>query len=433
MKFDTLIINAEICDCNSSRGIGWLAIKGNIIAATGSGDAPADIFTQAADIIDAEKAFLIPALIDSHVHFRTPGMEHKGNIATESREAILGGVTTVFDMPNTNPATVDAASLRQKYELAYSQDCRISFKPFIAASPGFMKKIADVNLRDIAGVKLFMGTTTGAMGAPDPKELAEVMAFCTHNNLTVVVHAEDNEIINSNAAYYTVLYGSPKDVPLEMHSRIRSREACLRASAAAVELAMRHGTRLHLAHISTADEVRELLSEGPVEGKQITAETTPLYLDPVLADATQRSWRHKVNPAIKTEVDAEEIRSALKRGAIDTIATDHAPHLAAEKQGGALTAASGAPSIRFALPVMLTYLPLQLIVNKMTAAPATIFGLGNYGTLNAGDPANIVIIKPEEYTITDSMVTAPCHWTPFHERKVMHRVTHVQHNGEQLL
>lgn len=207
------------------------------------------------------------------------------------------------------------------------------------------------------------------------------------------------------------------------HCRIRSREACLRSAAHAVELATRFGTRLHLAHVSTADEVRELLSEGPTKDKLITAETTPLYLDPVLCDEANRSCRHKVNPAIKTEEDAEVLREALFTGRIDTIGTDHAPHLLAEKERPGMTAMSGAPSIQFALPLMLTYLPAEKIVEKMTCGPAEIFGIGVTTSLKPGKVADFAIVREvPEYTLTDADAVSLCRWTPFAGRTLRHRV-----------
>lgn len=374
------------------------------------------------ETIDARGADLIPGLTDSHVHFREPGLEYKATIASESLAARAGGITTVIDMPNTKPATTTAEALRAKVELG-RRTSAVHYNAFYGAVPGCMKEVVKFAPGEIPGVKVFLGASTGAMAAPEGPELLELMRWCAAHRLPVMVHAEDNAIIAANAAAAIARYGSPERVPVSQHCEIRSAEACVKATAEAVELAMRTGAHLHIAHISTAAEVRRFLSPGSVAGKQITAETTPMYLDPWLADAAHRTSLHKINPAIKTPEDAEELRQAVISGAIDTLATDHAPHLRAEKKGGALTAASGAPSLQFALPMMLEYLPLDIIVERMTAAPCAIFGLGSAGRVESGAPADLVLVErtaPEQ--ITDSMVLSPCGWTPFAGRTVHHRV-----------
>ena len=198
----------------------------------------------------------------------------------------------------------------------------------------------------------------------------------------------------------------------------------MRATDHAIELAMRSGAHLHVAHVTTAEEVRRFFSAGNTADKQITAETTPMYLDPYLADEANRSSLHKINPAIKTPDDAAALREAVVSGAIDTIGTDHAPHLLAEKQGGALTAASGAPSVQFAVPIMLNYLPLDIIVERMTSGPRSIFGIGSEHTIAPGSPADLVLIeKCAPHIITDADVASPCGWTPFAGRTVNYKVT----------
>lgn len=416
---DTLIINALLTDCSGER-CGWLRHNGSAITAVGAGGF---VPPESSDcrIADLGGARLCPGLIDSHVHFRQPGMEYKGTIATESRAALEGGMTMTFDMPNTSPATTTLSALKSKNALGRT-GAATRYKAFFGLTPGCIGELKALGPADVPGVKLFLGTSTGAMGAPQGHELEEVLRICADKGLTVVVHAEDNDIIAANAAAATAHYGSASAVPAYMHSTIRSAEACFAAAARAVELAHRTGARIHLAHVSTAREARELLDGGPTASKLVTAETTALYLDPILSDPSNRTERHKVNPAIKTAADSAELRVALADGRIDTIATDHAPHLLAEKRGGALTAASGAPSVQFAVPVMLTYLPAQLIVARMTSGVADVFGMADYGRLQPGYPADFTVIEETSpRVIADSDVISPCGWTPFAGRTVRHR------------
>ncbi len=413
-----LIVNARIGGTPGS----WVLVDGNTISSTGTGTPPPCSGT----IIDARGADLIPGLTDSHVHFREPGLEYKATIASESRAALAGGITTVIDMPNTKPATTTAEALRAKLELG-RRTASVHYHAFFGAVPGCMKEVVKFAPGEIPGVKVFLGTSTGSMAAPGESEMLELMRWCADNNMPVMVHTEDNDIIAANTAAAIARYGSPDKVPVSMHSTIRSAEACVKATEKAIELAIRTGAHLHIAHISTAEEVRRFLSPGNVADKQITAETTPMYLDPWLSEAAHRSSLHKINPAIKTPEDAEALRAAVISGAIDTIGTDHAPHLRAEKEGGALTAASGAPSVQFALQMMLEYQPLDIIVERMTAAPFRIFGVGSNGIIAPGAPADLVLVeKTEPFEITDSMVISPCGWTPFAGRTINHTISALQ-------
>lgn len=410
----TLVYNARLGGIPGS----WVLADGKTITATGTGTPP----PCAGTTVDARGADLIAGLTDSHVHFREPGLEHKATIASESRAARAGGITTVIDMPNTSPATTTADTLRAKVALG-RRTSAVDYHAFYGAVPGCMQEVVKFAPGEIPGVKVFLGTSTGSMSAPSESELLELMRYCAANGLPVMVHAEDNDIIAANAAAAIERYGSADRVPVSMHSEIRSAEACVRATANAVELALRTGVHLHVAHVSTAEEVRRFLSPGSVAGKQITAETTPMYLDPWLADAAHRTSLHKINPAIKTPDDAAALRDAVIAGSIDTIGTDHAPHLRAEKEGGALTAASGAPSVQFALQMMLEYLPLEVVAERMTAAPHAIFGVGSDGRIEAGATADLVLVeKTEPFEITDSMVLSLCGWTPFAGRTVSHKV-----------
>lgn len=410
MPSKTLIFNASN---------GYILTDGSTILSVGEEKSPA---ISADERIDAHGATIIPGLTDTHVHFREPGLERKGTIAGESRAALAGGITTVFDMPNTNPATTTVAAFREK--LAYGRcHSAVNYNAFWGAVPGCLSEFDKFAPGEIPGVKIFLGTSTGSMAAPDDRELLELMRRCADIDLPVMVHAEDNDIISANAAAEIARYGSAERVPVSRHHHIRSRQACVAATAKAIDMALRTGCRLHIAHVSTADEL-SFFSAGPTAGKQITAETTPMYLDPVLASEAMRTNLHKINPAIKTEADAEALRKALLTGKIDTIGTDHAPHLLADKEGSALTAASGAPSIQFAVPLMLQYLPLDVIVERMTIGPAAIFGRQYSASLAPGATANFSLLAHvEPYQITDDMVVSPCGWTPFAGRTLTHKIT----------
>lgn len=411
-----IIYNACLIDAEGRRH-GWVRTDGHTIVATGTGTPDLSSDSEA---IDARGGYLCAGLIDSHVHFREPGLTHKATIAGESRAALAGGITTVYDMPNTVPATTTVEALRAKTVLGRAT-AATHYRAFFGATPGCMGELKKLRPGDTPGIKIFLGTSTGAMGAPTGSELEDVLRWCADNGLPAVVHAEDNDLIAANAAAEIARYGSREAVPVSRHHIIRSAEACLRSAAAAVELAHRTGAHVHIAHISTAAEARELLQPGSTAGKLVTAETTPMYLDPWLADPENRSCLHKINPAIKTEADAAELRAAVADGRIDTLATDHAPHLLGEKQGGALTAASGAPSLQFAVAMMLEYLPAELIIEKMTSGVAAVFGLGRYGRLEAGSPADLTLVSSSEpHIITDGNVLSSCGWTPFAGRTISH-------------
>lgn len=424
-----IVYNALLADSDMPE-TGYVCFAGGKITRRGTGLAPQELIDGADTATDARGAYLIPGLTDTHVHFREPGLEHKATIYTESIAAAAGGITAVFDMPNTKPATTTPEALAAKEALARKGGLHTRYRALLGIVPGGLDGLRTIDPATIPAVKLFLGTSTGAMASPEGRELDELFRYCASVGLPIIVHAEDNGIIAANTAAAIARYGSPEKVPVSLHHEIRSREACLRSSAHAVELAMRFGTRLHIAHVSTADEVRELLASGNTADKLITAETTPMYLDPVLANAAARSSLHKINPAIKTEADAEALRKALADGAIDTIGTDHAPHLIGEKTLSGITAASGAPSVQFALQLMLTYLPLALVVRKMTAGPAAVFGIDTPVSLAEGQNADMSLLRPvAPYTISDADVLSKCAWTPFAGRAISHRIEKVWVGG----
>lgn len=425
MSGSVLIYNVLLAD-RPSMPLGWVLVAGDRIHRVGEGPVPGGI--DAAEQVDGKGAYLLPGLIDTHVHFREPGLTHKATIGGESAAALAGGVASYIDMPNTVPPTTTAAAFAAKMEIA-SRTSLANYGFMLGASAGVMDELPAIDPSSIPAVKLFMGATTGGMAMPPADELEAMMAYCAARRLPVVVHAEDNDIIEANAAEAVRRYGSAEAVPASEHPAIRSRQACLSCARKAVDMAMRFGTRLHIAHLSTADELA-LFAGGPVAGKLITAETTPLYVDGVMSRAENRTWRHKVNPAVKTYDDALALRRALADDIIDTIGTDHAPHLSAEKQGGALKAASGAPWIQFALAALLDIFPPYLVARKMAAAPAELFGIVDRGRIEPGCYADLTLVeKTAPYVVSDSDVVSACGWTPYEGRTFCHRVVRVWVNG----
>ena len=425
MAESILIHNVLLAD-RPSTPRGWVLVGGDTISAVGEGDVPAG--TGAAEVVDGRGAFLMPGLIDTHVHFREPGLTHKATIGGESEAALAGGVASYIDMPNTVPPTTTALAFYDKLMIA-SETSQANYGFMLGAAAGVMEELPKIEPELLPAVKLFMGATTGGMAMPPRDELHAMMKYCAERRIPVVVHAEDNDIIAANVADAVKRYGSADAVPLAEHSTLRSREACIACARRAVELARRFGTRLHIAHLSTADEL-SLFAPGAVGSKQITAETTPLYVDGYMSRAENRTWRHKVNPAVKTYDDALALRRALEEDLIDTIGTDHAPHLTADKEGGALKAASGAPWIQFALIALLDIFSPYLVARKMSAAPAELFGIEKRGRIEAGYYADLVLVEPSEpYTVSDSDVISACGWTPYAGRTFRHRVVRTWVNG----
>lgn len=412
MKRRTLITNCRFADGTA----GWLLAEGRRIAALGVGEAPAEAVDET---VDARAALLLPGMIDTHVHFREPGLTHKATIASESRAALLGGVTSYLEMPNTKPATTSLAALEEKKAIA-ARDSAANYGFFLGASETNIGELRALDSRAVPGIKLFIGSSTGNMAVNSPEALDAIFEAAT---VPVMVHAEDDEIIARRAAEARGRYG--EDVPVAEHSAIRSEEACLTAAQRAIRLAKAHGKRLHIAHLTTAAELKTAEGEPPV-----TTEVTPLHLTFDCGDYARLGSRIKVNPAVKTPADREELRRALADGRITTIGSDHAPHLLSEKEGGALKAASGAPSVQFALQLLLTHFPAALVAEKYSAAPARLFDIEGRGELRPGAYADLVLVeKCAPYTLTDGDSASPCGWTPFAGQTLGWRVRDVWVNG----
>lgn len=410
--------------------MGWVLIDGDSIAECGEGEAPARLLDNAGiTVTDARERLLMPGMIDTHVHFREPGMTDRADICNESHAAVAGGVTSFIDMPNTRPATTTLEAFEDKMARA-AEVSTANYGFFIGATASNISTLLTADYSRIAGVKVFMGSSTGDMIMSDPAMLERVFAEVP---ALIAVHAEDEELLGQRRRAVTERYG--EELPIEFHPVIRSHEVCLSASRRAVELARRLGTRLHLCHVSTADEL-QLLTPGPASGKRITAETCPQYL--IFSDEqyAMLGARIKCNPAIKHACDRDALRRALRDGLIDTIATDHAPHLMEQKRGTALTAASGMPSVQFALPVLLEMVnegifTLPLIVEKYAHAPAEIFGIEKRGFIRPGYRADLVLADDdcEPDTITDAQAVSRCGWTPYSGLSLNTRVDITWVNG----
>ncbi|MDR2682846.1 MAG: dihydroorotase [Dysgonamonadaceae bacterium] len=379
-------------------------------------------------IIDATGLWLLPGLIDDQVHFREPGLTHKGDIRSESRAAVAGGITSFIDMPNTLPQTVTVDALNDKFERAARQSAA-NYALAIGATNDNLPELKKAGAARAAAVKIFMGASTGNMLVDNPDTLEKLFSEI---DKIIAVHCESEAIIRANKEKYSRLTGGNPDI--SFHPKIRSREACYASSSEAVALAKKHGTRLHLFHLSTAEEMA-LLSAGPLKEKRITGEVCVHHLWFSDDDYARLGNRIKWNPAIKTKADREALRQALREGKLDVVATDHAPHTWEEKQGSCLQAASGAPMVQHALTVMLelcrqgVFTP-ELVVEKMAHAPAELFGIRDRGYIREGYYADLVLVDPRQsWTVTPDNLLYKCGWSPLEGTTFSHKVLKTFVNG----
>ena len=391
-----LIYNGTLVE-GGRRFRGWVLISGGDIMQVGEGDFEGDF---SGTRIDASGCLVMPGAIDAHVHFREPGMEWKATFASESRAAVAGGVTSVIEMPNTRPATTTMEALERKMEMAaVSSMCNYAF--WLGATADNLEQVRGADPRIVAGVKVFMGSSTGGMLLDDERVLSAIFA---ESPLLIGVHCEDEAMIRSAAAHY-----AGREVTAAVHPLVRTAEACYRSSARAVGLADRYGADVHVLHLTTAREL-SLFDTKPLDRKKITAEVCVHHLWFTDGDYAALGNLIKVNPAIKTVADRDALREAVLAGKIDTVATDHAPHTLDEKRQGYWDAPSGAPAIQHSLCTMLTLFAPEVVVEKMCHAPALRFGLRDRGFLRPGAKADIVIAAPGE-----QVVDAPiykCGWSP---------------------
>lgn len=388
---------------------------------------PEGVTTEDAEIIPAEGCYVLPGVIDDQVHFREPGLTHKGNIAEGSRAAAAGGVTSFMDMPNVLPPTTTRKLLEEKQEIA-SRTSLVNYSFYLGASKDNINEIKHVDTRTTCGIKLFMGASTGNLLVDDLPTLERIFA---ESPILIATHCEDTPTINQNLARYKEKYGD--NIPPQCHPLIRNREACLKSSSLAVSLAKKFGSRLHVLHLSTADEL-VLFEQGPVSGKKITAEVCAHHLwfndEAYLNKGNFVKW----NPAIKTEKDRQALLQALNEKVIDVIATDHAPHTISEKSGPYTQAASGGPLVQHSLVILLELarqgaITIERVVDGMCHAPALLFGIEKRGFLREGYKADICIVEKNTWTVNKENLLYQCGWSPLEGQTFHHKVRTTLVNG----
>lgn len=376
------------------------------------------------EIIDASGCFVLPGIIDDHVHFREPGLTEKADIDTESRAAAAGGVTTYFDMPNTVPQTTTIEALEEKQALAREKS-HVNYAFFFGATNSNTELFAQLDPHRVPGIKLFMGSSTGNM-LVDRREALERI-FST-SPLPIMTHCEDTAIINRNMTEAKQKYGD--DPKVTHHPEIRSEEACYESTRLAVELAMQYGARLHVAHLTTEKELQLFGNDT-----HITAEATVSHLYFCDRDYNALGTRIKCNPAIKTQRDRDALREALNDGRITVVGTDHAPHLLSQKEGGCARAASGMPMIQFSLVTMLELvdqgvLTIERLVELMCHNPARLFEVSQRGYLREGYQADIVLVRPGAgWMVTKDVIQSRCGWSPMENHMYLWRVDRTICNG----
>ena len=423
----TLIVNARLV--NEGREFdGDLRFADGRIVEIGSGLAARDGET----LIDAAGRRLLPGMIDDQVHFREPGMEYKADMAIESAAAVAGGLTSFMDMPNTNPPTLNREALEDKYRRAAGR-CHANYGFYMGASNDNLADVRAIDPKATPGLKVFMGASTGNMLVDNPETLD---AIFRDTPVPIITHCEDTPTIDATLAEYKAKYGD--DIPVECHPDIRSREACIKSTRLALSLARRHGTRLHVLHISTADELA-LFEQGPLvradgSRKKITAETCVHFTRFARTDYARLGNLIKCNPAIKDEADREAIIDALASDILDVLATDHAPHTLEEKARPYAGAPSGLPLVQFALNAALELvhagrLTTAQVVQKFAHAPAQLFDVANRGYLREGYAADLVLIDDTPYTVRREDVLSRCGWSPFEGTTFRSRIAATWVNG----
>ena len=385
--------------------------------------------TKNVEVINAEGKFLIPGFIDDQVHFREPGLTHKANIATESRAAIAGGITTFIEMPNTVPQATTQHLLEDKFKIA-AADSYANYSFMFGGTNDNLEELLKTDPKKVAGIKLFLGSSTGNM-LVDNEEILEKIFSST--KMIISVHCEDEETIRKNTAIYKEKYGD--DIPLKYHPLIRSEEACYLSSSKAIKLAKKTGARLHIFHLSTEKETHLFRNDIPLEEKQITAEVCIHHLWFSDKDYEEKGTHIKWNPAVKTEKDRLGLWKALLDDRIDVLATDHAPHTLDEKNNNYLNAPSGGPLVQHAIIALLEkvkegVIPIEKAVEKMSHNPAKLFQIEKRGFIKEGYFADIVLIdmnKPQ--TVSKDNILYKCGWSPFEGTTFSSTITHTFVNG----
>lgn len=419
----TLIKNAEIVN-EGKRFVTDVLIKGNFIEKIGK-----DSHTTADRIIDATGKLLMPGLIDDQVHFREPGLTHKATIASESRAAVAGGITSFIEMPNTIPQAVTQELLQQKFDIA-AKKSYANYSFMMGGTNDNLKELLKTDPEKVAAIKLFLGSSTGNMLVDDEKVLEEIFS---KTKMLIAAHCEDETTIQHNLKLAREKYG--EDIPVKLHPQIRSAEACYLSSSKAIRLAKKTGARLHVFHLSTAKEMDLFRNDIPLEDKKITAEVCIHHLWFDDADYDSKGTLIKWNPAVKAKNDKEALWKALLDDRIDVIATDHAPHTLEEKRQVYAKAPSGGPLVQHALLAMMEAvrdkkITLEKVVEKMCHNPAILFQIKNRGFIKEGYFADLVLVDPEKTTtVTKENILYKCGWSPFEGTTFHAAITHTFVNG----
>ena len=423
----TLIKNARII--NEGRIFdGAVLIDGEFISRIYTSDQVPHELANNIAVLDAAGQYLVPGAIDDQVHFREPGLTHKGEIATESRAAVAGGVTTYMEMPNTNPQAVTQEILEEKYKRA-AEVSAANYSFYMGATNDNLDEVMKTDGSKVCGIKIFMGSSTGNMLVDNEEVLSEIFR---NTKLLVATHCEDEPTIIRNTATYREKYG--EFVPISAHPKIRSAEACFKSSSKAVELATKFGTRLHVLHISTADEMK-LFSPGKVADKHITAEVCVHHLWFDEHDYISKGNLIKWNPAIKSAADKAALWEALRTDKIDVVATDHAPHTLQEKEHSYFKAPSGGPLVQHSLTAMLEMsrkglISVEKVIEKMCHAPADLFRIDRRGYIREGYYADLVLVDPAHpWVVSPENILYKCGWSPFDGMEFSHRVMGTFVNG----
>lgn len=413
-----LIRNARIV--NEGKIVeGDVLIKNGRIEKTGT-----SVSDATAKVIDAEGNYLLPGVIDDQVHFREPGLTHKGDLYTEPRAAVAGGITTYMEMPNTVPNTLTQELLEEKYQTA-ARKSLANFSFFMGASNDNMEEVLRTNKENVCGIKVFMGSSTGNMLVDNAKALENIFS---RSELLIATHCEDEATIRANAEKFRAQYG--EDVPVQFHPQIRSEAACYKSSSLAVSMARKYNTRLHILHISTAKELGLFQHDIPLKAKRITAEACIHHLWFDEGDYESLGNLIKWNPAVKTKADKDAILKGVLENRIDVIATDHAPHTLEEKKQSYFKAPSGGPLVQHALVAMMELyhrkkISLEKIAEKMSHAVADCFSIAERGYIREGYHADLVLVNLHSpWTVSKENILYKCGWSPFIGQSFQSAVTH---------
>jgi len=425
-KNSTLIKNAQIVN-EGNIFTGDVLIEGQYIKEIGSS---IRIKNSNISVIDAKGSYLLPGVIDDQVHFREPGLTHKATIESESKAAISGGITSFIEMPNTNPQATTIDKLEYKFKIA-SKTSFANYSFMFGGTNDNLEEILKVDCRKVAGLKLFLGSSTGNMLVDNPKVLEKIFES---TDLLISVHCEDEDTIKQNTEHYSKIYG--ENIPIKYHPKIRSAEACYISSSKAIALAKKTGARLHVFHLTTAKEMELFSNTKPLKDKKITAEVCVHHLWFSDSDYETKGSFIKWNPAVKSAKDRSALWEALLSDKIDVIATDHAPHTFEEKSNSYMKAPSGGPLVQHALVAMMEAfhngkISIEKMVEKMCHNPAILFQIEKRGYIKQGYFADLVLVNPNNpWTVNKKNILYKCGWSPFEGTTFKSRISHTILNGE---